>query len=250
MIQTRANETNQMTKARIAGSRTEGLGSSPFHLGIIPDGNRRHARVMQLTTDEGYQLAAEKALEVLQWCRAKRIAHVSAFGVSQENIALRPAAEIFSLHAALLHFCNMIPRLPATCLHVFGAPALLPAYIPARDRFIAMAKYPADHDVELVVHVGVNYSARAELDSLLKAVTDRGFDVVCRAPSQFTLSAGVPPVDLVIRTGGQRRLSGFLPFQTSYSELWFTETLWPAFTHNEFAAALEWYEHQDRRFGE
>jgi short-chain Z-isoprenyl diphosphate synthase len=220
------------------------------HLGIIPDGNRRHARETGMSTSDGYMHAADKGVELIGWCLAAGVAHVSAFGVSQENIALRPRDEICSLHVALLHFCSAIPQSPGTALDLFGDATSLPTYVPGRACFIDMSDRSVDQNAKLIVHVGINYSAQAEMRSLLRAVAGRGLDAVSRAPNEFTLSGALPPVDLVIRTGGQRRLSGFLPFQTAYSELWFTDTLWPSFTRNEFTCALDWYARQDRRFGE
>jgi undecaprenyl diphosphate synthase len=69
-------------------------------------------------------------------------------------------------------------------------------------------------------------------------------------PERHLLSAGVPAVDLVVRTGGQRRLSGFLPLQTAYAELWFTDALWSELTREAFHGALAWYAGQERRLGE
>lgn len=220
------------------------------HLGIIPDGNRRYAARVGISTGHGYMRAADKALEVMEWCLHSQIGHVSAFGVSQENIALRPRDEVDGLHAALLYFCERVRRLSGAGLHLFGDPAGLPAFLPGADEFARMALENACDGARLVVHVGVNYSGQAEIMAILRAGRESGFDLVARSPERFGLSAGVPAVDLVIRTGGQRRLSGFLPFHTAYAELWFTDTLWPAFGHDEFLAALEWYARQERRFGE
>jgi undecaprenyl diphosphate synthase len=237
-----------MTKTGV--SAAYGEGSTPFHVGIIPDGNRRHARALRISTGEGYLRAADKAVEVMRWCLGAGVAHVSAFGVSQENIALRMRDELCSLHAALLRFCDAIRHLPGIGLHLFGDAPALPSFVPGRERFIRMAAAGAGDGAKLVVHVGINYSAQSEVGSVLRAVAERGLHDVARAPGEYILSAGLPPVDLVIRTGGQRRLSGFLPLQTAYAELWFTDTLWPAFTREELADALEWYARQERHFGE
>ena len=225
-------------------------GPRPFHVGIIPDGNRRHARAVRISTRDGYLRAADKAVDVIRWCLGAGVAHVSAFGVSHENLGLRPRDEICSLHDALLYFCDAVQHLPGIGLHLFGDAAALPQYVPGRKRFIGMAAGSVSDGTKLVVHVGINYSAQAEVGAVLRAVADRGLEAVARAPGEFTLSAGLPPVDLVIRTGGQRRLSGFLPFQTAYAELWFTDTLWPAFTRDELTEALDWYARQERHFGE
>lgn len=220
----------------------------PAHVGIIPDGNRRFATRAGITKDEAYLLGAARAVEAVRWCRAAGVAHVSAFGVSQENIALRPRDEVCGLHTALLHFCEEVRRVPGVTLHVFGEPEKLPDFIPERAALAALQRPDERGGTGPVVHIGVNYSSRAELAAVARALG--GGAALNDAPERYLLSAGVPPVDLVVRTGGQQRLSGFLPLQTAYAELWFTDTLWPAVGHAEFMRALAWYAHQERRLGE
>lgn len=218
-------------------------------MGIIPDGNRRYAGCQGIGVQEAYLVAAEKAIEAIAWCREAHVGHVSAFGVSQENIAHRSRDELRWLHAAMVYFCERVAELPDTGLHLFGNATELPPEVPERDELIRLQR-DADIAGALVVHVGVNYSSRAELDAVLRAVRRREVEHADGDPDRFLLSAHVPAVDLVIRTGGHRRLSGFLPIQTAYAELWFTDTLWPELTHAEFLSALSWYAQQERHFGE
>lgn len=222
----------------------------PYHIGMIPDGNRRYARNAGISLQAGYLAAADKALEVVGWCIQAGIRHLSAFGVSRENIERRPAEEICWLHQALLRFCRGVSELSDATLHLFGDAAALPDFVPGRHEFVRLQKRHCALDARLAVHVGINYSSHAELAAALKAVATNGIDAVAAAPDGFMLSAGVPPVDLIVRTAGQQRLSGFLPFQTAYAELWFTPTLWPEFQREEFSRALAWYAQQERRFGE
>src|SRR5262249_27861461 len=171
---TETNEANNMIQA-----------ADPLvHLGIIPDGNRRHAREAGMSTSDAHIRAADKGAELVGWCLAAGIAHVSAFGVSQENIALRPRDEIYSLHIALLHFCNAIPQLSGAALDLFGDATSLPTYVPGRACFIDMSARSVDENAKLVVHVGINYSAQAEMRSLLRAVAEHGLDAVSRAPNE------------------------------------------------------------------
>jgi short-chain Z-isoprenyl diphosphate synthase len=223
---------------------------TPTHIGIVPDGNRRYARRTGLSTADAYLLAARRAIEVVGWCRDLGVAHVSAFGVSQENIALRPANEVEVLHDALLRFCDDVIALPDVHLHVFGDIDGLARDLTAAPRLLTLGQRTDTGPARLVVHVGVNYSAQAEVSHVLRAVQAHGTDAVVLNPTRYLLSAGVPPVDLVVRTGGQQRLSGFLPLQTAYAELWFSETLWPDITRPEFEHALAWYGRQERRMGE
>jgi undecaprenyl diphosphate synthase len=222
----------------------------PVHVGIIPDGNRRYARKSGLSKADAYGAAAGKALEAVDWALSIGIGHLSAFGVSQENIALRPGDEVCVLHAALVHFCEQVRRLPGVALHLFGDAASLPPSVPGREALLSMQQAETAADARLVVHVGVNYSGHSEVSALLAAVRTNGLPAVSQRPHCYLLSARVPAVDLVIRTGGQRRLSGFLPLQTAYAELWFTDKLWPELTPRDFADALVWFGQQERRLGE
>ncbi len=222
----------------------------PAHVGIVPDGNRRYAQRVGVSKGAAYRRAAEKAVEVIGWCADLGVHHVSAFGVSQENIALRPREEVEVLHHALLCFCETVASLSDVRLHLFGDIDGLPRDIAATPRLLALSERTDTVPARMIVHVGINYSAQAEVAQVLRAVRSQGTEMVALSPGDHLLSAGVPPVDLVVRTGGQQRLSGFLPFQTAYAELWFTDTLWPEITRPEFDRAVTWYGHQERRMGE
>jgi len=228
-----------------AGPSALAAGAALDHVGIIPDGNRRFAERARIGIQQAYLAAADKALEVVAWCREARVAHVSAFGVSQENIVRRPRDELRWLHSALVYFCECVVRLPDTGLQLFGEATALASDVPERDELIRLQR-EAEPGGSLLVHVGVNYSSRADLEALRR----NGLGKIDGTPDRFLLSANVPAVDLVVRTGGHRRLSGFLPVQTAYAELWFTDTLWPDLTHGEFRSALAWYARQERHFGE
>lgn len=222
----------------------------PRHVGVVPDGNRRYARKVGIPKRDSYLLGVERALAMVEWCRAEGIRHVSAFGASHDNFVRRPADEQHWLHEALVRFCEGAAALPDTALHVFGDATALPDGLPGRERLIAFERASRTGDAALTVHVGANYSSEWEVTALLRAARAHGVDRVAQAPGDFLLSAGVPAVDLVVRTGGQQRLSGFLPFQSAYAELWFTGTLWPEFQRDELDAALAWYARQERRLGE
>jgi undecaprenyl diphosphate synthase len=223
---------------------------TPAHVGIVPDGNRRYAERAGMSKVDAYDLAARKAVEAVRWCLDLGVTHLSAFGVSQENIALRPRDEVVMLHDSLLRFCEEVGTVAGARLRLFGDIAGLPRDLPASPRLVALAERTGTGPARLIVHVGINYSAQAEVAQLLRAVQAHGTETVALKPADHLLSAGVPPVDLMVRTGGCQRLSGFLPLQTAYAELWFSETLWPELTRVEFERALAWYARQERRMGE
>jgi undecaprenyl diphosphate synthase len=102
----------------------------------------------------------------------------------------------------------------------------------------------------LDIHVAINHSADLDLVEVAAAGERRDRQPVATVPGRSLAPADLPPVDLLVRTGGQQRLSGFLPMQTAYAELFFTDTLWPELTHADLEAAFRWFALQDRRYGE
>jgi len=225
-------------------------GAPPRHVGVVPDGNRRYARKAGISKRDGYRLGVEGALAVVGWCGEEGGRLGSAVGASHDNFVRRPTDEQQCLDEALVRFCEGVVALPGTALHVFGDAAAVSDGLPGRARLMEFERAPRIADAALTVHVGANDSSESEVTALLRAARTHGVDRVAEAPGDFLLSAGVPAVDLVVRTGGQQRLSGFLPFQSAYAELWFTATLWPEFRRDELDAALAWYARQERRLGE
>jgi len=226
-----------VSEARVEDSLT----AVPRHVAVIPDGNRRYARKHALSYAEAYMAGARMALEFVHWCLEAGVEHLSGFGSSADNLAQRPADEARSIRAAVDWFCAESRALPGVALRIFGETDERIADEQARRR---------DDATALVVHVGRRYSGRDDLAAVAAAVPRHGEKAVGRAPERFLLSADIPPIDLLLRTGGQRRLSGFLPLQSAYAELCFLDTLWAELTRAEFRDALQWYAAQDRRFGE
>jgi undecaprenyl diphosphate synthase len=219
------------------------------HLAIIPDGNRRFGAKTATPVREAYLHGARTALEVVGWTIDNGIGHLSAFGISAENIQRRSKAEVCSILEAIEAFCMEASQRPDVALHVFGDIDSLenvgPGSLPGITSPTASPPKRA-----LTVHVGVNYSTRFELNALLRSARERGLEEAQLNPLAHVGSALIPAIDLLIRTGGQRRLSGFLPLQASSAELWFTDVLWPDFRRRHFDLALAWYAAQDRRAGE
>jgi len=219
----------------------ESLTAVPTHVAVIPDGNRRYARKHARSYAEAYMAGARMALEVVHWCLEAGVEHLSGFGSSADNLAQRPADEARSIRTAVDWFCTASRAIPGVELRIFGdADEWLAGEQPRR----------RSEGTALVVHVARRYSGRDDLAAVAAAVPRHGEEAVGQAPERFLLSAHIPPIDLLLRTGGQRRLSGFLPLQTAYAELCFLDTLWAELTRAEFRHALEWYAAQDRRFGE
>ena len=217
----------------------------PRHLAVIPDGNRRYARKHALSYADGYMAGARMALQIVHWCLDVGIDHLSGFGSSVDNLTHRPPEDGRAIRAAVDWFCREARAVRGVSLAVFGEPEGSAGLVTGGDR---TTDGPASG--RLVVHVARWYSGRHDVAAVAAAVPHCGAETVVREPERFLLSATLPPVDLLLRTGGQRRLSGFLPLQTAYAELYFLDTLWAELTAEEFRDTLRWFAAQERRFGE
>jgi len=224
----------------------------PNHIAIIPNGNRRGSAQRAISLETGYIKGAAQALRVTRWAKKQGVRHVTFFGLSCENMKNRSDFEIDSLMKGAIRFLDVIGLVGH--VHAFGHIEEfkdVEKYAPLYERLKRLngSEHHDRHD--FVVHVAANYSGlpEHELKPLFQALKSRGFADVELEPERYLLSGGVPRVDLLIRTGGENRFSGFLPFQLSYAEMYYTATLWPDLTHREFRAALEWFEKQPRNFG-
>lgn len=223
----------------------------PHHIGIIPDGNRRFAKKQKIGLPYSYLFGAALGLEAVEWARKAGVRHLSFFGTSNENVLRRPTEEIHALRKGVTFFLVRALHTPDTAIHIVGDIKGI-AQTPRERKFLLDLKQRCDEKTgKLVVHVDVNYSGeiKSELAPLFDAIKRLGLNKVRTSPEKFICSAGVPPVDLVIRVGGRPRLSGFLPFQTTYAELYFRNELWGDFTKEMFEDALNWYAMQDRSQG-
>ena len=223
--------------------------NAPIHIGIIPDGNRRYAACQRKSLVWSYTHGAQIALETARWAKAAGVRDVSFFGISNENLRRRHPREIEALREGVVYFCELVQDYKID-LHLVGNIDGLDLTEMHRKRLEDVSR-KAYVGGAFTVHADINYSGdvRSELAPLFCAIEKHGIETVKNAPEKFILSAGVPPVDLVIRTGGKARLSGFLPFQTTQAQLYFRNDLWGEFRKDIFDEALRWYELQDKTLG-
>jgi short-chain Z-isoprenyl diphosphate synthase len=228
----------------------------PRHVGVMCDGNRRWATWAGLTdVAGGYQKGADKIFELLQWCRQAGVEVVTLWLLSTDNLG-RPAGELGPL---LRIIEQTVQRLAAQHWHIkpVGALDLLPAETAQvlKDAAEATAGKPG-----LLVNVAVGYGGRREIAdavrSLLLEHATRGTSIEELAEildaehiAEHLYTAGQPDPDLVIRTSGEQRLSGFLLWQSAHSEYYFCDAYWPAFRRVDFLRALRSYAARHRRFG-
>lgn len=231
----------------------------PRHVGVMCDGNRRWARDMGfLDPNDGHRVGAARIKDVLAWCDEAGIAHVTLYLLATENLR-RPASELEGL---LQIIENLVVELAQEGnpwrLRMVGALDVLPAHTAAVLK--AAEERTLDRSGGAQVNIAVGYGGRQEITdavrSLLQEHAAAGgtieelidvLDVNLIAKHLYT--RGQPDPDLVIRTSGEQRLSGFLLWQSAHSEFYFCEVNWPDFRRIDFLRALRSYAHRQRRFG-
>jgi len=218
-------------------------GARPTHLGLVMDGNRRWARAAGYVDPRvGHRFGAEHVAEFLSWCAARDLEHLTIYVLSADNIRKRPGAELDHLFELLATTIPQILTNPDAewSLHVSGDRSLLPA---ATDDALADAeRRTADRPRHCTLAIG--YDGRRDIvDSIRSALLSTPADEIDADAITAGLGGGpVKEIDLVIRTSGEIRLSGFLPWQSAYAELYVTPKLWPAFTEQDLDRALAHFE--------
>jgi short-chain Z-isoprenyl diphosphate synthase len=234
----------------------------PRHIGIILDGNRRHARKRGLSDPcQIYQHGAEKLDDILDWCAELRIPAVTLWVFSTENLK-RSQAEVSGILsaieakvAALAHDPFMHQK--RIRIQAIGRLDLLPESVIAAIRAAETAT--AQYNL-MTLTIAVGYGGREEIAdavrSFVKMQARQGAslsDVIERITPEaiacHLYAADLPDPDLIIRTSGEIRLSGFLLWQSVHSEFYFTDVLWPAFRKVDFLRAIRAYQARNRRFG-
>ncbi|WP_269929225.1 isoprenyl transferase [Kocuria massiliensis] len=228
----------------------------PHHVGVMVDGNRRWAALMGQTTKHGHQKGAERIIEFLGWCRELNIGVVTLYMLSTENLK-RPASELGDLIGVIQDLLHELGESQIARLQPVGALDLLPDDLPATVEAVTAQTA----DVEgLHVNIAVGYGGRQEIvdavRELLRDAAEEGKSAADVADtltsediSSYLYTRGQPDPDLVIRTSGEQRLSGFMMWQSAYSEFYFCEALWPDFRRVDFLRALRDFAGRQRRFG-
>ena len=228
----------------------------PRHVGVILDGNRRWATSQGSASDVGHRAGAAKIVEFLGWCEEADVEVVTLWLLSTDNLT-RPEAELHALQAIIEETVTGLAETGRWRIHPVGALDLLP------DRTARLLKQAAESTVDtdgILVNVAVGYGGRREVvdavRSLLTEHAKEGTSVEDIAQmldvdhiAEHLYTRGQPDPDLVIRTSGEQRLSGFLLWQSAHSEFYFCEAYWPDFRHVDFLRAMRAYAARQRRYG-
>lgn len=227
----------------------------PKHVAIIMDGNGRWAKRRNLPRSAGHKAGTEALRAIIKESDALGIEALTIYAFSTENW-LRPKEEVGALMGLLLqYFASEIDELhrKRVCIRILGDVEGLPE---AQRRAVLNAMERTRANDGLKLNIALNYGGRAEILRAAKAMAERaqkkGIALENMTEADFErelYTAGLPDVDLLIRTSGEMRLSNFLPWQTSYAEMIFNDTLWPDYDEKEFRADILRYMKRDRRFG-
>ena len=229
----------------------------PRHVGVILDGNRRWARSVGVNSAHGHQRGADKIVDLLRWCDEAGVEVVTLWLLSTDNLA-RPDAELEPL---LRIIEGVVVDLAAPgnrwTLNIVGALDLLPA---DTARLLKEAAAGTGGRPGVMVNVAVGYGGRREITDAVRAMLTAHAaqgatleeivaDLDVEHISEHLYTKGQPDPDLVIRTSGEQRLSGFLLWQSAHSEIYFCDAFWPEFRHVDFLRALRAYAARQRRYG-
>lgn len=238
--------------------RSLDLSAVPHHVGVILDGNRRWARREDLDSADGHRAGAAHIADLLAWCDSVGVHMVTLWLLSTDNLR-RPSGELEPLLAIIADVVDDLaaPENPWK-IRIVGSMAVLPGDLATR---LAAAELRTADRPGTEVNIAVGYGGRQEIvdavKSLLAAKAEAGCDLA-RAAEELTVesvgkhlyTSGQPDPDLVIRTSGEQRLSGFLLWQSVHSEFWFCDAYWPDFRRVDFLRALRDYAARSRRYGE
>lgn len=232
----------------------------PTHLAVVMDGNRRFARHLMKAPWLGHKYGLEKSRQVIQWACEAGIKYLTAYTLSLENLSSRPKKELKMILKYLDYEADNILKNKEHVIHQFnvrvnfiGRIHLLPDGL--QKKLKAVEKETARYKKH-VLNVALAYGGQQEIVDAAKKILVKGLQGIIK-PSDVdeTLmrhhlyTNGQPFPDLVFRTGGEKRLSNFLPFQSAYSELIFTNKKWPELKKKDFNAALNEFSERKRRYG-
>ncbi|OHB24001.1 MAG: di-trans,poly-cis-decaprenylcistransferase [Parcubacteria group bacterium RIFOXYD2_FULL_52_8] len=226
--------------------------SGPTCIGIIPDGNRRWARARGLRSIEGHEAGFLKYKQVVQWAIEANVPYLISYGFSTENWN-RPQEEIDLLFSVLSK--RIVQEIP-----FFLEQGIRLIYIGDLRKFSAeiqdalkLTMYRTREAKRLTAVIAANYGGRDELvRAINKLRTERLnlMETITEADITGALdTAGIPDPDMIIRTSGEQRVSGFLPWQSVYSELFFPSVFWPDLEKEQFMGMVDEFMRRQRRFG-
>ena len=223
----------------------------PVHVAIVPDGNGRWAEKRGLPRLAGHRAGVKQMRSLIEYLDKRRVKYVTLYGFSTENWG-RPKEEVEGLFRILMEKIKQdVPKLHRKNIRVrhLGRIGALPDWLQDSIRW---AEELTRGNTGLTLGLAFNYGGHIEIVDAVRRIIAEGIPpekIDEKLFSKYLYTAGIPDVDLLIRTGDEWRLSNFLLWQTAYSEYYFTDVLWPDFTKEDIDKALIAYSQRERRFG-
>lgn len=251
VVATKKTESVQMTNR---GKKS--LPYVPEHLALIPDGNRRWSSSHRLEIFNGYQKGVKKFIDFSVWAKSFGVKTLTVWALSTENIKNRSKTEIGVLYRLYEHAAKD-PKLLETLrnngarVNIIGNPKLLPKKVKsALQSLEAKTKTYKEFTINLLIGYGgkddLLYAFQRVYNYAIKGKVNR---ITERIINESMRTSTLPQVDFIIRTSGEMRLSGLLPWQSDYSELYFAKKYWPDFEKKDLEKALRVFSERQRRFG-
>ncbi|MEE8360101.1 MAG: isoprenyl transferase [Candidatus Omnitrophota bacterium] len=221
----------------------------PRHIAIIMDGNGRWARMRGLPKMVGHREGVESLRDIVTYCRETGISILTVYAFSTENWK-RSKREVDTLMGFVKKYLDIELKnfkKNEIRLNFIGRLNELP---PSVERDIRAGMDQTKGYSKMLFNIALNYGARSEIvDAVNEILRERHKSVDEEGFASFLYTKGQPDPDLLIRTSGEMRISNFLLWQLSYSELYFTDKLWPEFRKKDLAKAIEIYQNRKRRYG-
>ncbi|RLC35206.1 di-trans,poly-cis-decaprenylcistransferase [Candidatus Shapirobacteria bacterium] len=224
----------------------------PKHIGIIMDGNRRWARKRGLSVTEGHKAGAKNLEIIIKHCQKIGIKHLTIYALSTENWRKRSKTEVMGIFNLLLDIFRKWKKdysSQGVKFFVLGNFQAFPFKV--RDAIKNTLKLVLDKE-RIKFNVALNYGGRDEIIHAIKDIIKDSIPaskINEKLVSNYLYTKGQPDPDIIIRPGGEFRLSNFLLWQMSYAELYFSKVLWPDFGPAQLEKAIYWYQQRDRRKG-
>ena len=223
----------------------------PKHIGVIMDGNGRWAKKRHLPRSAGHSAGAETLKKIVKECNKIGVKYITVYAFSTENWK-RPKEEVDFLMQLLLSYLRDAEKTLAgenVVIKAIGSRKELSNEI--QEQIIKTEEF-TKNNTGIVMNIALNYGGREELIHAVKGLIKDGVDPDSISEEDISsrlYTAGQPDIDLLIRTSGEQRLSNFLLWQNSYSEMWFTDVLWPDFSKKDLYKAILDFQNRGRRYG-
>lgn len=220
----------------------------PLHIGLIMDGNGRWAKKRFMPRSYGHNAGMNAMIKIAGHAKARGVKYLTVYTLSTENL-LRPQEELEGLYGLFRkYFTKNVRKLykSGAGVKIIGDVSVLPEDV---QKLLTNGEKNSPDDPAFTLIFAINYGARSELLHACNLAVERGEKLDRDGLESLLYTHGLPDPDLIIRTGGEMRLSNFLLYQAAYSELYFTDVLFPDFDGKELDKAIGEYAKRERRFG-